>query len=384
MAKHSIKALSLFLVATFLLLPCLTVGSSAQSADSPASVAFFHGDLPLSSLGRSVTTGAAKEVLKSNSSSNYRNLKVYAGGIPFGVKFLTVGVLVIGFCDTHGETGTQNPARSAGLQPGDRLLSLNGTPLTGAAELTELVNASAGKPIQVRYARGNAERITTLTPIWSPKENRFSTGVYVRDSGAGIGTVTFVIPKTGAFAGLGHGICDGETGELIPMDRGSVVDVTIHGVVKGLAGSPGEVRGYFNTGKTGSLLGNSHCGVWGVYADFPKNLNTTPISVGLRNEVKAGKATIRCTLEGSTCQEYEIEISDIQRDSTSNKCFTVNVTDKALIDKTGGIIQGMSGSPIFQNGKIIGAVTHVLINDPTCGYGIFIENMLNQMGDLAA
>ncbi len=384
MAKHSIQALSLFLVATFLFLPCLALPISGQANDLSASVAYLPGDLPLSSLGRSATTGATREVLKPTSSSNYKSLKVYAGGIPFGVKFLTAGVLIIGFCEISGETGTQNPARCAGLLPGDRLLSINETPLTSAAELTELIDASAGKPLQIRYARGGAERTATLTPIWSAKENRYSTGVYVRDSGAGIGTVTFVIPKTCAFAGLGHGICDGETGELIPMDRGSVVDVTIHGVVRGLAGSPGEVRGYFNTGKTGSLLGNSHCGVWGVYADLPKNLNTTPISVGLRDELKAGKATILCTVEGNTCREYDIEISDIRRDSTSNKCFTVKVTDKDLLAKTGGIIQGMSGSPILQNGKLVGAVTHVLINDPTTGYGIFIENMLAQMGDLAA
>ncbi len=376
MAKHSIKALSLFLVAAFLLLPCLTVGACAYSADS-ATVAYLRGDLPLSSLGYTTASRATQEVLKSTSSSNYKTLKVYAGGIPFGVKFLTAGILVIGFCDVHGEAGAQNPAKNAGLQTGDRLLSLNGSPLTSAAELTDRINASAGKPMQLRYARDGAERTTTLTPLWSEKENRYSTGVYVRDSGAGIGTVTFVIPKTGAFAGLGHGICDGETGELIPMDRGSVVDVTIHGVVRGLAGSPGEVRGYFNTGKTGSLLGNSHCGVWGVFADLPRNLDTTPIALGLRNEVKAGKATIRCTVEGNTWQEYDVEISDIRRDSTSNKCFTVKVTDPDLIAKTGGIIQGMSGSPIIQNGKLVGAVTHVLINDPTTGYGIFIENMLN-------
>lgn len=384
MAKHSIKGLSLFLVAVLLLFSSAMVVSSAHTPTGAASVAFLQSGIPLPSHASAATTGSTRGVLKSTDSSQYENLKVYPGGVPFGVKFLTAGVLVIGFNDIPSGKTTLNPSRSAGLRTGDRLLSINGTPLTGAAELTELVNRSEGKPITVRYIRNETEYTTTLTPVWSESEGRFSTGIYVRDSGAGIGTVTFVLPKTGAFAGLGHGICDGETGELIPMDRGSVVDVTIHGVVRGLAGSPGEVRGYFNAGKTGTLLGNSECGVFGVFADPPQGLSTTLIPVGLRNELKAGKATIRCTLDSNQCEEYDVEISNIQRDSTSNKCFTVKVTDPDLISKTGGIIQGMSGSPIFQNGKIVGAVTHVLINDPTCGYGIFIENMLNQMGDLAA
>ena len=167
-------------------------------------------------------------------------------------------------------------------------------------------------------------------------------------------------------------------GELIPMQRGSVVDVTIHGVTKGLAGAPGEVKGAFASGKIGTLLGNSHCGVWGVLASLPKTCpKSEPISVGLRDEVKEGDATIWCTLEGNTPKEDTVKISEIQRDSTTNKCFTVKITDKDLIAKSGGIIQGMSGSPIIQNGKLVGAVTHVLINDPTTGYGIFIENMLN-------
>ena len=383
MAKHSIKGLSLFLVTVLFLFSVATVGSSAHPSDGSASVASFVGGITLPSRATASPAGSSRTTQKSTPSSNYQALKVYVGGVPFGVKFLTAGVLIIGFHELTCGKATANPARDAGLQAGDRLLSINGIPLAGAAELGELIEKSGGKPIKVGYARNGTEHTTTVTPLRSDTEGRYSTGIYVRDSGAGIGTVTFVVPQTGAFAGLGHGICDGETGELIPMDRGSVVDVTISGVVRGLVGSPGEVRGYFMSGKTGTLLGNSHCGVWGVFADLPRGLSSTPVSLGLRNEVKAGKATIRCTLDSNTGEEYDIEISDIQRNSTSNKCFTVKITDPDLIAKTGGIIQGMSGSPIIQNGKLIGAVTHVLINDPTTGYGIFIENMLTQMGDLA-
>jgi stage IV sporulation protein B len=160
------------------------------------------------------------------------------------------------------------------------------------------------------------------------------------------------------------------------MQRGSVVGVTINGVVKGISGTPGEVRGYFSSGKSGSLLQNTDCGVFGAFAALPQNLTTQPMSLGTRNQVQNGKAYILCTLDGTTPCKYDVEISDIKLAATGNKCFTVKVTDKALLDKTGGIIQGMSGSPIIQNGKLVGAVTHVLINDPTTGYGIFIENML--------
>ena len=335
----------------------------------------------LSASFSSLTVSAS--ALPSANSKQFGNLKLAVGGMPFGVKFMTEGVLVVGMSDVPTKNGAKNPAREAGLRVGDRILTLRGQPLLSAAELTEIVAKNQNKPLKITYLRAGKEQTAILTPVYSSAEARYVTGLYVRDGGAGIGTLTFIFPKTGAFAGLGHGICDAATGKPIPIQRGSVVDVTISGVVRGLSGAPGEVKGYFSSGKTGTLLGNTECGVFGVLAKLPKNLSE-PIPVGLRNEVRDGKATILCTLDESGRHEYEVELSGIQRDATGNKCFTVKVTDKDLLDKTGGIIQGMSGSPIIQNGKIIGAVTHVLINDPSTGYGIFIENMLNQMGDLAS
>ena len=325
----------------------------------------------LSNFDRSVSK--AEQIQGNN---DYKRLKLYVGGMPFGVKFLTEGVMIAGFND--GATGAEkNPARAAGLLPNDMILTVDGARVLGAAELNETVSNSNGRTMTVRYSRGGREYTASLTPLYSEAEGRYSIGVYVRDSGAGIGTVTFIVPETRAFAGLGHGICDSTTGKLIPMQRGSVVGVKINGIVKGLSGSPGEVKGYFNSGKTGTLLGNTECGVYGVFADLPEGVCGEPVSLGLRNEVKEGRAYIYTQLDGDSVEKYEIEIGDIQRDATGNKCFTVKVTDKALVSKTGGIIQGMSGSPIIQNGKLVGAVTHVLINDPTTGYGIFIENMLN-------
>ena len=247
--------------------------------------------------------------------------------------------------------------------------------MSGASQLTELIENCGGNSLVLHCRRGKNEFDVTLTPAYCPAEARYKTGIWVRDSGAGIGTVTFMIPETGAFAGLGHGICDGDTGELIPMKRGSVSDVTISSVVRGAPGAPGELKGYFNAGKVGALLGNSACGVWGVFSEIPET-DEEPLPIGMRGELEEGDACILCTLDSNKMGRYDVKISNINRDATGSKCFTITVTDPDLLAVSGGIVQGMSGSPIIQNGKIVGAVTHVLINDPTTGYGIFIENML--------
>ncbi len=310
-------------------------------------------------------------------SDSFKNLKLYVGGIPFGVKFLTEGVMVVGLGAVKTDKGTVNPAEDAGLRQNDVIVKINGQTVSDAASVSDITEKCGGNTLQIVYSRDGKQASTSLKPALCSEDGKYKTGMYVRDSGAGIGTVTYIVPETLAFGGLGHGICDGETGKLIPMQRGSVVGVTINGVVKGLSGSPGEVKGYFSSGKTGTLLTNTECGVFGAFASLPDTVKGEPMPVGTREQLKAGKAYILSTLDGTTPQKYEIEISDIRVSSTSNKCFTVKVTDPALLEKSGGIVQGMSGSPIIQNGKLVGAVTHVLVNDPTAGYGIFIENMLN-------
>ncbi len=329
--------------------------------------------------------------------------EVLVGGMPFGVKFYTEGVLVVGFCDLEGHV---NPAREAGMQVRDIITHLDGKPLTSAAELTAAVENSGGRALTLtvhrmsgqtagsgigkKGSKGNtagglsatSESLTlAVTPQFSKEENRYKTGLWVRDSGAGIGTVTFIIPSTRAFAGLGHGICDGDTGELVPIGRGQVTDVTVSGIEKGVAGDPGAIKGYFNPGKTGTLVGNTPCGVFGIFTSLPAGAQTK-MPVATRNEVKEGPATIRCTLDDGRIGEYAVTIAAPDRTATGSKCFTITVNDPILLEKTGGIVQGMSGSPIIQNGKLIGAVTHVLINDPTTGYGIFADNMLRDMPDL--
>ena len=325
----------------------------------------------------SLCVGAlALEGAAAHKESNYEKIKLIPGGIPFGVKFNTDGVVVIGFCDIDNIEKTQNPAYLAGLRPKDIITEVDGNKITGSSELTKIIERSDGRELSLTYKRGGVEKKVTLTPVFSKSENKYKTGVWVRDTGAGIGTVTFICPETREFGGLGHGICDGETGELIPMSRGVVTDVTISKIKKGVSGAPGEIQGYFGSEKKGSVVQNTECGVFGVLTKLPEGVGEA-IPVATRDEIRVGDAEILCTLDDGARCNYKIEISSINRDSATSKCFIIKIKDNALIEKTGGIVQGMSGSPIIQNGKLIGAVTHVMVNDPCVGYGIFIENMLS-------
>ena len=303
------------------------------------------------------------------------DVKVYVGGVPFGIKFLTKGVSVIGF-----ENESTNPAYRAGLRLYDTIIKVNGKEFSGTAEFCRLVEG--GSEIELTYLRAGKEGKLKFKPRYDEADKKYKLDLWLKDSGAGIGTLTYVL-EDGSFGGLGHGICSGETSELIPMVNGSVLGVTVNGIVKGQRGTPGEIKGYFNSSKVGSIYKNTENGIFGTMAEVPEVIRGKMYSIGLKNDVKEGEATILCTLSDNVRKEYKIQISNINRNAEGNKCFTVKITDERLINATGGIVQGMSGSPIIQNGKLIGAVTHVLINDPTTGYGIFIENMLSQTNVLA-
>ncbi len=334
--------------------------------------AFFVLSTVLSSF--IISTTAAK------SDAAVRDTEVILGGVPFGVKFSTEGVTVIGFSDIDGLSKNQNPAYLAGLRAKDVIVKVNGQGISGAEELTRTVEHSEGKEITLTYKRGKTEKTIGITPIYSNSEKRYKTGIWVKDSGAGIGTVTYIMPSTRCFGGLGHGICDGETGELIRMSHGDIVNVTVHAVKKGISGAPGELKGHFEAGEIGELRSNTECGVFGSLTELPTGCKET-IKLGTKDDMKDGEAYIVCTLADGERNRYKAEISAINRTADGSKCFMIKVTDEALIEKTGGIVQGMSGSPIMQNGKLVGAVTHVMINDPTVGYGIFIENMLAAMAE---
>ena len=308
--------------------------------------------------------------------------KAAVGGMPFGVKLLADGIIVVGFADVETASGTETPAYDAGLRINDVITEVNGSPVKTSAELIDKIE-NAESSIEITFTRGGKESTAEFSPALSSSDGKKKSGMWIRDTPAGIGTVTFVDTDTGSFAGLGHGICDPATGEVIQMDRGTVVDVQISGVKKGVEGQPGELKGYFTSDKSGVLLGNTETGVYGVFSDIPDELiPDEEIEFADRSEVRCGDAYIWCTLDDGEPQKYSVKISNICPESKDNRSFTVTVTDKKLIEKTGGIVQGMSGSPIIQNGKLIGAVTHVLVNDPTSGYGIFIDSMIDMLPEI--
>ena len=300
---------------------------------------------------------------------------VAACGSPFGIKMFTEGVMVVGLTDLDTATGSINPAKDAGVHIGDVLLRINGVDVQTNEQVAELMAQSGGKPLQMDLRRKNEALTVTLTPCKSTASDSYRAGMWVRDSSAGIGTMTFYDPTTGVFGGLGHAVCDVDTGEILPLMSGEAVQVEITGVVRGESGSPGELQGDFYTkGRLGKLYLNNETGVYGTL-----NSRMSPsylIPIAFRQEVKAAPATILTTLDGSTPQEYEIMIEKVNfADHTPTKNMVIRITDERLLEKTGGIVQGMSGSPILQDGKLVGAVTHVFVNDPTRGFGIFAENM---------
>ena len=227
------------------------------------------------------------------------------------------------------------------------------------------------------FVRDGKKYKARILPVKASADLKYKAGMWVRDSTAGIGTVTCYDPEDGSFAGLGHGIYDSDTQLLLPLLRGAVVDITLDDIIKGRNGHPGELKGTFGTEKTGTLLGNTPCGVYGVLAKKPQ-LIYGKLPCALKSEVQKGKASILSNVDGNGVKEYAVEIVKIYSGNEETKNFVIEVTDRELLEKTGGIVRGMSGSPIIQNGKLVGAVTHVLVNEPSKGYGIFIENMLAQ------
>ncbi|MBE6653850.1 MAG: PDZ domain-containing protein [Ruminococcaceae bacterium] len=300
-----------------------------------------------------------------------------AAGVPFGVRLHTDGVIVVNLTAVGTGENAKYPSREAGLHKGDVIISVNGERVGSAKALCDAVSRSEGKELSLTVKHEGRDKNISVCP---QKDGEvYKIGVLVRDNAAGIGTVTFIDPATGMFAGLGHGICDSETGELIPISYGSCEDVTLTDIIKGKSGAPGELRGFFSGKKTGKIIGNSFAGVFGALSSVPSELSAEQFPACGRGYAHNGKAYIYTTVDGEGRQKYEVSISAID-EGGAQKNFIVEVTDETLLSKTGGIVQGMSGSPIIQDGKLIGAVTHVLVGDPSRGYGIFIENMLAAAG----
>ena len=309
----------------------------------------------------------------------FEKIKLIPGGMQFGLNMHTDGVMVVGMSDVDSENGPCNPCREAGIRVGDIITHLDGKSVTTTSSLSEMISNAQEKTMVFTVNRGGQAITFNVKPVFSTSDKSYKTGIWIRDNAAGIGTITYIDPESGEFGGLGHGVCDSDTGELIPMSYGSISGVTLTSITKGKAGSPGELSGYFSSEYSGTLVKNTNAGVFGLLdkSALEKSFALTePLSIALRNEVKEGAAQIISSNGEGGCALYDVTISSIDKSGSKSRNFVVKVTDPDLLALTGGIVQGMSGSPIIQNGKLIGAVTHVLINDPTKGYGIFIENML--------
>ena len=311
------------------------------------------------------------------------NTEVVPLGNIVGVKLYTNGVLVVGVSEIAGEDEiTYKPYEEAGIYEGDMIVEMDEELVTCTADLIEKVNGSYGKKIDVKYVREGEVKETSILPVKTEKDT-YKLGLWVRDTAAGVGTISFYEPSTGEFAALGHGIMDVDTGKLIDISTGEFITTNIIDIKKGEKGNPGKIQGSIENQITvGNIEKNTSFGVFGNLNNISAlNIDlSNKMKVALRDEIKTGKASIICTLENNVRKEYEVEIQKIYKtNNTDNKSMTVKITDEELLEKTGGIIQGMSGSPIIQDGKFIGALTHVLVSDPSMGYGVFADMMLKQM-----
>lgn len=298
-------------------------------------------------------------------------------GHTIGIKLFSEGVLVVGLSELETVDGTKTPAKDCGLKVGDFILQVDGTEVESTEHFQSLMQQAAGRTVKLQVKR-NSKQMQLEAACVSGDDGVWRLGAWIRDSLAGIGTMTFYDPDTGVFGALGHGINDVDTALLMPLDVGSIMDSTVKAVKRGTAGDPGELRGNFNlTQDRGELYANTDCGVFGTM-DACEMTQGQALPVAQPEEIELGAATILSNVDGDTVEEYQIEITKICNLYSQTQNFVVKVTDPKLLEATGGIVQGQSGSPILQNGKIIGAVTHVMVDDPTSGYGICITNMLQQ------
>lgn len=305
---------------------------------------------------------------------------VTVSGGPFGVKMFADGALVVAFSDQLTALGTENPAKEAGLRLGDVIVSAAGQAIHGNEELSMAITSAEGDPIEVVFSRDGVQHTCTLTPVRDRDSGVWRAGVWVRDSSAGIGTLTFVDTEYGTFAGLGHAVSDSDTGANFPLLSGEIVPVTIIGVQKGAAGAPGELQGEFSgAAALGTVSANDATGVYGTLQNPAAAVTGQVMPVAEIQQVAPGPAQILTTIDGTAPQWYDVTIERVNMTAGDpNRNLLIRVTDDRLLSVTGGIVQGMSGSPVVQNGTLVGAVTHVLVNDPTRGYGIFAATMLER------
>ncbi|RBP45544.1 SpoIVB peptidase [Garciella nitratireducens] len=311
------------------------------------------------------------------------DVKLYPGGQSIGVKLKTEGVIVVGLSEITGEDGKSYcPGLDANVNVGDIIYKINGKRVNTAEDVSRIVNHLTNQPVELNIKRKNRWEKISIKPIKDEVDGQYKIGLWVRDNTAGIGTLTFYHEGSNKYGALGHAITDVTTGIIMPVNDGEIVSAKVGSVLHGEKGKPGEIRGiFYNEDKViGNIEKNTSQGLYGsTYTKLINNKITKPISIGLQQHIKEGPAKILTTIEGNQVEQFDVEIEKIVPQSKkSEKGMIIQVTDSELLKKTGGIVQGMSGSPIIQNNKLVGAVTHVFVNDPTKGYGIFIEWMLEE------
>ena len=304
-------------------------------------------------------------------------LELIPVGSAIGIEVDVDGVLVDQLRAVEGPQGEVFPGKAAGIKEGDVIIGINGEDVEDLEDFTEEIGRMDGSPLELTLLREGKQRTVTIQPVLTDN-GEYRLGLWLRDRVSGIGTVTYYDPKSGEYGALGHGINDSNTGCPIPIDDGQTYDAAIVDVVPGQSGNPGELTGSFDTGAVfGTVAANTVYGIFGKCSRAPAGGET--METAAMGEVQVGEAQILSTVNGSAPKLYDIHIDNVRR-SGGEERYRITVTDPALLEQTGGVVCGMSGSPIIQDGKLVGAVTHVLVNDPTRGYGIFIENMLDAAG----
>lgn len=350
------------LVASVMLLAFLPIVKVRTAAVEPSEARYADTPCLSSSDGEEIRISSRLLELLFGKEESSDKLYLIPGGGIFGAKIQQTYVTV------------QSAGEYRELKAGDRILSVNGCNVSSIKEIKSLLMDTPLQEITLKLDRGGKEITARIKPRL--EDGEYKLGLVLKDGAAGIGTITYIDPRTGEFGGLGHGICDTDTGEVIKFNSGEVTGVILSGVKKGEEGKPGELSGLLTEKVRGELYCNTECGVFGRLTNIPTD-TAAPIEVAHPGEVHTGEASILSTVKVGTPKQYKIEITDINKTSTGTKSFKIKVTDPTLIAITGGVVRGMSGSPIIQDGKLVGAVTHVLVANPTEGYGIFIENMLN-------
>lgn len=315
--------------------------------------------------------------VKSVNINKVKERYVVVSGDSFGIKIFTKGVMVVGMSDVKTKDGNINPAKAAGLKIGDIILKADGKTVSSNEQLSEIFNNAKGNSIALKVQRDGKTVSADITPALSNETGSYKVGLWVRDSTAGLGTMTFYSTVNGAFAGLGHAIVDVDTGVLLPVSSGEIVKTEILSVTKSKVGSAGEICGAFTGEVEGTLIKNTDCGLFGFLDEY--DTGEKLIKVAHKQEVETGRAKILTTIDNGEPKYYDCVIERVDYNNNEQKNLMVLITDGELIKKTGGIVQGMSGSPIIQNGNLVGALTNVFVNNPKKGYAVFAEEMYEEM-----